>query len=652
MKEFLNRHSSASGLLLITLIGGLLRFWNLDAAQFSYDEWHVTSLALQIARQGFLPTDGGASSVGINNGPAGDYLIAIPALFSTSHWAMAGFVAALNTAAIPIFYWVAAALFGPRAGLVAALLFATNPWLVVTGRRLWLNALLAPGAVVFLWAVYRAAVHNTWATWTLAGAALATSVQIHLSAVPNALALVGLAPIARRSWAGIAFAVLVAGLLMAPWVTQSLLPDLARSHLTEALGGATSPSSEVVERLTRPMTGLGYQAVAAQAARMLDADSPPFTAIDVLGRSLAVIGALSLGWLGWARRDQPAIAALCLVAFAMVAIPALILAWPPRTGSLPFAGPHHLINVIPPFMLGIAGLTVARFRLIRVVAEVSCLLVASSQLALAVPFFTTVDEYWMQGDYGIPWHFTGELVDTVRNRAATHGESVYVGGIGSNVSLFGEAEQQNLTEWLLRRDYDLARAHDSRDGIVYRVDTAGSIFVTTNDRHSEARFLRTAFPNSQLLEQVLPGSGWIRRAFELAPRDIEAWASSHLSPVADPGSPVLRYERAALLPASLLGERPVLALLWEFKSDPVEAFFTDIVLFKNGFELFRETHLAYPAPFMETDDWKSLRVLNLFDLPDGLDVRDVTEVALIHNGLRSGRDITPALRFPVVAASR
>jgi hypothetical protein len=361
-----------------------------------------------------------------------------------------------------------------------------------------------------------------------------------------------------------------------------------------------------------------------------------------------------LVWVGWSSRaTRPAVSMTCLVAAAMVAWPLAVLAAPPRTGSLPFPGPHHLINVLPPFLLGMGALAAARNRVVRLPAIAMTGIIVAAQLVVAPPFFATIDEYSPEADYGVPWHYTGQMVDFLRDRAAPSGTPVYVGGAGSNLTLFGEAEQQNLIEWLLRRDYDLSRANDSRDGLVFRVDKDRLLFATTNDRHSETRFLQKEFPASQLLEQHLAGSDWIRRVFELSPSDLLAWTSTHLAPISDPAANgrFLHYERMALIPPAAPGLPTTLAVLWGFQSDPIEAFFTDIVLISNGKEIFREPHLAYPAPFLEPRDWESLRVLNLFDLPASVDVNQVTEVMLVHNGLRSGRDIAPSIRFAVPSSA-
>lgn len=622
---------------LITLVAALLRFWDLPDMQFRADEAQATSQVRQII-DGHFPTEGGGSSVGISKGPAAPYILRAAAIFSPAPLVLQTWISAINVAAIPLFSLLIRSLFGSRAALLAAALVAVNPWLIVTSRRLWRDSLLPPAAIFLLWSLHSATESNRLRAWAFTGVALSTSLQIHLTAIPNALAMVGIIPAIRAfSWRGPAVATVVAGALAMPWLTHSLWDDLLGFNLRGAVEHSLGISGDALRRAALTMSGSAYQEIAHQTARILDATLLPIVLADIVAVSLAVAGWVYLIWLGWAqRRRAPAVSATCLVAAAMVAIPIAAVVWRPPIGALPYPSPPHFINIVAPLVLGMGGLAEALNRRRSHVGTIACSVVVTAQLAVAIPFFATINEYWPEADYGIPWRFTDALVGASQSRALATTGAIWVGGDAAS-------EHHLITTELLRREYALMRAHDGRDGIVFMDDAPSLILVTTDDGHSGTRFLRREFPSAQFFEQRLPGFGWTRRAFELTPATLQTWAAGRLQLVTSPSanSALLRYERAALLPAAGFGEPPVLALQWRFQSEPIEAFFTDIVLSQDGNQILKEPHLAYPAPYLEPEDWKSLRMLNLFQLPQTVDVNAVTEVSLVHNGLRSGQNIAP-----------
>src|SRR5436189_3241834 len=103
-------------LVAIMLIGSFLRLWDLESAQYRGDDVTVSGHALDIVREGKLPT-GVLSSVGIANGPAAPLILAPPTFLSPDHQVVSIYVALLNIGMIPLSYLLARDLFGVRAGL-------------------------------------------------------------------------------------------------------------------------------------------------------------------------------------------------------------------------------------------------------------------------------------------------------------------------------------------------------------------------------------------------------------------------------------------------------------------------------------------------------------------------------------------------------
>jgi 4-amino-4-deoxy-L-arabinose transferase-like glycosyltransferase len=165
------------------LLAAFLRFWNLDASEFKYDEARVCSLAADSIDTGIPPVRGMGSSLGIDNPPLTIYLISLPVLLSRDPLVATGFVALLNVIGVGACYWLGKRYWGVGAGLVAATLLAASPWAVYYSRKVWAQDLLLPFVILFfalllLWIV-------EGRRWALSGAvvALAALIQIHMATV-------------------------------------------------------------------------------------------------------------------------------------------------------------------------------------------------------------------------------------------------------------------------------------------------------------------------------------------------------------------------------------------------------------------------------------------------------------------------------------
>lgn len=137
--ERLKRITPYALLLAILAVAALLRFRGLGESPVAGDQSVLLSIALRFVRQGWpmLPLAANKSSAGIMNPPLITYLLALPLFVRTTLLAPHLFQALLSTLAVPLLYGMAARLFNRRVGLLAALLFAVNPWAVYYGRFIW-----------------------------------------------------------------------------------------------------------------------------------------------------------------------------------------------------------------------------------------------------------------------------------------------------------------------------------------------------------------------------------------------------------------------------------------------------------------------------------------------------------------------------------
>jgi hypothetical protein len=624
----------------IVLLAWLLRVWNPGAAQYGPDEVTLTSLAYGVASGRHFPL-GVNASVAVPHGPVAPYLLAPFAAVSVEQPVLLAGIAGINVLSVALFYRLATSLFGRLPGLAAAALYAANPWLVVFGRWLENNALIAPTAVLMLWTIYRAVGRDRVRYWGLVGTATAVSLQVHLSSLANGIAVLGLAaqaptPTRRR---GLLVGGVTAGVLLAPWLIGAVRPVLLQGGFGAGTPGEWSTQSVV--QAARLVTGQAYRSIVDAPLAMIDTTGWPFALIDAAAVALAAVGLVRLAALGWRRRG--ATAATSLVALLMVVAPVAVLARPPRIGNVADVYAHELINVVPPLLLGMASLVALGPRWWRRMAAALCFVVAAAQALSAVPFHLTPIEAWTPREFSLPYGRIEPLLHVLRERAVARDLPVMVGGEEF-------AEQGKLPQTALRVDYARTRLHDGRDGLVLwdAPDVKRQVLVSTRDEHSMARFLLSTFPSAELFAQDLTGTRWTRRVFEVPTSELHGWAETHLGQVPAAERPSrLQYERGGLVSALSAGGPPLLAVLWGFAAEPSEPFFTDVILVDGRQEVHRERHVAYPAAFWEPGDWQRLRMLNLFDLPASVDLDRVDGVRLEHPGILSGRPVAPPQTFPV-----
>jgi len=169
-------------LLGILVLALLLRMGWPMLAEFKRDEATVTRRALAIAYEGDLPAAGVGSSIGTANLPLTLYLTAIPLRLWQDPVAAVLFVGLLNGLAVLACYALGRAYFSRAVGLVAAFLFAVNPWAVLYGRKIWCRTLPLV-TLAFFAAVFATFVRRR--PWALVGAfvGLAALVGLQLEGI-------------------------------------------------------------------------------------------------------------------------------------------------------------------------------------------------------------------------------------------------------------------------------------------------------------------------------------------------------------------------------------------------------------------------------------------------------------------------------------
>lgn len=193
-------------LLLILVVAAYLRVRGLEHSPILADQSILLSIALRWVNQGqtMLPLAANKSSAGIMNPPLIAYLLALPLFLRQSLTAVHLFQAILSITAVLILYLYAWRLFGQRVALLAALLFAVNPWAVYYGRFLWNpNPIPLFSTLLLLSLLAYFCGGQQWVHLALSGLWLAAVTQLHLGSLVLAptVALI-LLLFWRRWWRG------------------------------------------------------------------------------------------------------------------------------------------------------------------------------------------------------------------------------------------------------------------------------------------------------------------------------------------------------------------------------------------------------------------------------------------------------------------
>lgn len=149
---------------LILIAACFLRFYSLRETTFEYDQMQLYYMSRNAIVHGLLLATSNIASIGMNNPPATNYVLLIPAFFSASPLAGAVFTAILATIGVLLFYAFTRHHYGRVVAGVATLLYAVGSWPVYYSRFIWNPNFLPIPIVILLWLLYRGAVShkNFW----------------------------------------------------------------------------------------------------------------------------------------------------------------------------------------------------------------------------------------------------------------------------------------------------------------------------------------------------------------------------------------------------------------------------------------------------------------------------------------------------------
>ena len=198
-------------LALIVALGAYLRWSHAHLTEFGIDQESVLKMGRLIRDGAYYPLHGMRSGVGAAAGPIEYYLMAIPLYFSEAPEFAAAWVGLLSLAAGGLFSFAVWRHFGAFVGAGTLALFATGPWSVYYGRKIWTpDTFPVFTAAVYLLLVLSLAERRRWAL-PAAMLLLGLEVQLHLSAL---VLLPTFGAVVLLFWRRIRLAELAAGTLL------------------------------------------------------------------------------------------------------------------------------------------------------------------------------------------------------------------------------------------------------------------------------------------------------------------------------------------------------------------------------------------------------------------------------------------------------
>lgn len=422
----------------VILLAALTRLSHLDLIEFKVDEVGHLVRALRILEEHRLPAVGSQASVGIAKPPMMSVLMAIPLLFGRDPRLASGFIALLNVAAVGGCFLLARRYYNLRVALIAAGLFAANPWAIVFSRKVFTADVLAPFLVLYLYALHAAVIDRAAWGWLVGVLSLGIMLSITFSPLPLALLLVVCVLGWRKQvrWGHLLAGAGLALLLFVPYLCAQLanLRDIrALVHAALQGGGPAEPGPGALQVATWLHSGRNLGALAGAAFTSFAPAHSPLRILDSLAALLfgvAVLGVIAMAAEAWLRAERSAqlpryallavwlVISLATVSAGMVRVEVqyLVILYP--------AGFLAMAIVVDRVWMALAALESRR----RSWARISrCGLVAVLgtviiwQVCCVFYLYHFVAAHDTAGGYGVPLRSWLAVASTVRREAAATG---------------------------------------------------------------------------------------------------------------------------------------------------------------------------------------------------------------------------------------
>lgn len=440
MGAFRGRFSEGLLVAAVLLLAAVLRMDWPGLTEFKGDEARLVAIALEMAQFETFPLRGISSSVGFPNFPASVWIYALPLMAWRHVMAPLLFTGLANVLAVAGTWWLVRRLWGPRAALAAALLFAVSPWAVVHSRKIWAQNLLPPLVVGWAISAFLTFVEDRPRFLALHVFLLALAVQVHLAALsllaPSVLFLI----LFRRRvrWKPLLAGAAIALLTMAPFaIYLSERAGIVGTIGEMATGGSVSFNLLPWRYALLLSTGSEIHSLAGpQQFRTYLQRLPPMWPVYGLWLALMATGVLlalrqvirGARATGGAHRTQPPAAIILLI---WLVAPPLFFMLAPFELAL-----HYLLPILPaPFIL--AGIAVEhvfrRFRGVGLPLVLAGIVGAGLQIFAWATLLGVVATQATPGGFGTPLTLQLEAASAARDLAQQTGAGeVLIAGRGAD----------------------------------------------------------------------------------------------------------------------------------------------------------------------------------------------------------------------------
>ncbi len=400
-------------LLLILAIAALTRLTSPGIVEFLHDEAMLSLLALDFVDGGAIPTTGIPSSVGIPNPPISVYIMALPYAITNNPLVATMFIAVLNVIGVGLLWSLARRSIGRMAALLAAMIYALNPWAILYSRKIWAQNFHTPFVLLGLMlGLYGFVEGKRWAQ-VLTLPVLILAFQIHFAAwallpLYAWFLWVGRKHIRRKAFAT---SIVLAALALLPYAvgvyeTAQENPDLFTDEFKATGEDGLSLNADGLTFMTRLATGREVETWSApqQQAELREAVGIGTTIWYSL-IVLIVIGAATL------IRQHHRLATLIM----LWALLPLIIFTPTWTEVFP----HYFIASIPATALlaGVGAAWILRqvrdHRAGQVIILGGLGVVLITQALWWQGFLDYVDTTETPGGFGTPLHYLLDVRDTL-----------------------------------------------------------------------------------------------------------------------------------------------------------------------------------------------------------------------------------------------
>lgn len=501
--------------VLVLGVAAFLRLACLPMVQYREDDDELWNIVSRIAHTGQIPVAGMHSSIGLPNGPFQALLLVPFGWVDASPALMTAGVGMLNLLAVALVYGFVRDFFGRRVALLAMLLVAINPWAVVLSRRLWGDDMVAPFAVLALWALSRWLCRCRSRLLPVAAAALATLAQVYIVGL-ECLATAGVALLLggrrlRSRWTLVA--ILVFAALTGPYVAGAVLPRVQSLAGITGTSGTPAPFDLTAVRYALDLASEeGYQAFAMQGGSHVDATSGLPALVGIVARLLYLLG-IAIGLWSVLRGAGPLRAAprvVHLLLLVWIAVPILAL----LRHAVPVY-PYYLVTTFPaPYVYQALGLQhlwrwAARLgrryrRSGQAIVLVAGGALVAVPLALAAVFFSVMGQYWPAAIYGMPWGLSDQLArETMQLQQRYHVARVLVPQSNQELNV--------LYRLLVQRG---APAEEFDDQRMVVLSAEPGLYLAIGDAPAQ-RYLAATFPQEVVQQERLPGAGVMVRWYML-----------------------------------------------------------------------------------------------------------------------------------------